>query len=108
VSASSRRRFLKTAAGPVWLAGGLRLSARGVNQRKAPFRLLAIVNQRIRKVAELRRYKDTNGIVFVDREREAWLADYLKRLNRGPLSDGGVSELMSFVLALVKREVARG
>jgi len=71
-------------------------------------RLLAIVNQRIRKVAELRRHKEANGLAFVDREREAWLADYLKRLNRGPLSDAGVSELMSFVLALVKREVARG
>ncbi len=71
-------------------------------------RILAIVNQRIRKVAELRRYKDANGLAFVDREREAWLADYLKRLNRGPLSDAGVDELVSFVLALVKREVARG
>ena len=71
-------------------------------------RLIAIVNQRIRKVAELRRYKAENGIAFVDREREAWLADYLKRVNAGPLSDRGVDELMSFVLALVKREVARG
>jgi chorismate mutase len=71
-------------------------------------RLLAIVNQRIRKVAELRGHKEANGLAFVDREREAWLAGYLRRLNRGPLSDAGVSELMSFVLALVKREVARG
>jgi chorismate mutase len=71
-------------------------------------RLLAIVNQRVRKVAELRRYKDANGLEFVDRDREAWLVDYLTRLNRGPLSAAGVSELMSFVLALVKREVARG
>ena len=71
-------------------------------------RLLAIVNQRIRKVAELRRYKEANGLAFVDRERETWLADYLRRLNRGPLSETGVSELMSFVFVLVKREVARG
>jgi chorismate mutase len=71
-------------------------------------RLMAIVNQRIRKVAELRRHKEASGLAFVDREREAWLADYLTRLNRGPLSDAGISELMTFVLALVKREVARG
>jgi chorismate mutase len=71
-------------------------------------RLIAILNQRIRKVAELRRYKEQNGIAFVDREREAWLADYLKRVNRGPLSDAGIDELVQFVLALVKREVARG
>jgi chorismate mutase len=71
-------------------------------------RILALLNQRIRKVAELRRYKDANGIAFVDRGREEWLADYLKRINNGPLSDRGVDELIAFVLALVKREVARG
>ena len=71
-------------------------------------RLIAILNERIRKVAELRRYKEQNGIAFVDREREAWLADYLKRVNGGPLSDAGIDELVKFVLALVKREVARG
>lgn len=71
-------------------------------------RLLAIVNQRIRKVAELRRYKEQNGITFVDPEREAWLVDYLERINRGPLSDLGLRQLMSFVLTLVKREVASG
>jgi chorismate mutase len=71
-------------------------------------RILALLNQRIRKVAELRRYKDANGISFVDRDREAWLTDYLKRINNGPLSDRGVDELIAFVLALVKREVARG
>ena len=71
-------------------------------------RLLAIVNQRIRKVAELRRYKEENQIAFVDAEREAWLVDYLERINRGPLSERGVRQLMSFLLTLVKREVASG
>lgn len=71
-------------------------------------RILTIVNERIGKVAELRRYKDERGIAFVDREREACLTDYLQRLNAGPLSDAGVAELTSFVLTLVKREVARG
>jgi chorismate mutase len=70
-------------------------------------RILGLVNQRIRRVAELRTYKDANGIGFVDRGREAWLADYLKRINGGPLSDAGVHELISFLLTLVKREVAR-
>ena len=71
-------------------------------------RLLAIVNQRIRKVAELRRYKEENQIAFVDAEREAWLVDYLERINRGPLSERGVRQLMTFLLTLVKREVASG
>lgn len=92
---------MSTAADPVVDAARAEIAALDV-------RLLAIVNQRIRKVAELRRHKEASGLAFVDREREAWLADYVRRLNRGPLSDAGVFELMSFVLALVKREVARG
>jgi chorismate mutase len=71
-------------------------------------RLLATINTRLRKVAELRRYKDEHGIAFVDPEREAWLVGYLKGVNRGPLSDEGVEELITFLLELVKRELARG
>jgi chorismate mutase len=71
-------------------------------------RLLATINSRIRKVAELHRYKQEHGIAFVDPEREAWLVGYLKGVNRGPLSDEGVEDLITFVLELVKREVARG
>jgi chorismate mutase len=70
-------------------------------------RLVTTINARIRKVAELARYKEDHGIAFVDPEREAWLVSYLKRVNGGPLSDDGVEELIAFVLALVKREVAR-
>ncbi len=70
-------------------------------------RLVTTINARIRKVAELRRYKDEHGIAFVDPEREAWLVAYLKRVNSGPLSDEGVEELIAFVLDLVKREVAK-
>jgi len=92
---------MSTATDPVVEAARAEIAALDV-------RLLAIVNQRIRKVADLRQYKDRSGLDFVDRDREAWLADYLTRLNRGPLSDAGVSELMTFVLALVKREVAPG
>ena len=70
-------------------------------------RLVTTINARIRKVAELRRYKDEHGIAFVDPEREAWLVAYLKRVNTGPLTDEGVEELIAFVLDLVKREVAK-
>jgi chorismate mutase len=70
-------------------------------------RLIATINQRIKKVAELRRYKDEHGIDFVDPEREAWLVNYLKRVNGGPLSDEGVEELITYVLDLVKREMAK-
>jgi len=70
-------------------------------------RLLSTINARIRKVAELREYKQQNGIDFLDPDREAWLVAYLKRVNGGPLSDEGVEELIQFVLDLVKREVAK-
>jgi chorismate mutase len=69
-------------------------------------RLVSTINARLKKVAELRRYKDENGIAFLDPDREAWLVDYLKRVNAGPLSDDGLEELIAFVLDLAKRETA--
>jgi chorismate mutase len=68
-------------------------------------RLLGIVNSRIQAVEKLRRYKAQRGIDFLDPAREAWLAQYLKRVNTGPLSEDGLAELHRFVLDLVKREV---
>lgn len=70
--------------------------------------LLATVNARLEQVAELRRYKEENGIAFVDPAREAALVEHLKSVNEGPLSDEGAEELIRFVLDLVKREVERG
>lgn len=69
-------------------------------------RLLGIVNARIQAVEKLRRYKVQRGIDFLDPAREAWLAQYLKRVNGGPLSEEGLGELHRFVLDLVKREVS--
>ena len=71
-------------------------------------RILSTINARIRAVDELRRYKEEHGLSFYDPEREAWLADYLKRVNNGPLSDEGVEQLLALVLDVVKREVQRG
>jgi chorismate mutase len=68
--------------------------------------LVATVNARIEQVAELRRYKEENGIAFLDPEREVALVAHLKSANEGPLSDEGLEELIRFVLDLVKREVA--
>jgi chorismate mutase len=71
-------------------------------------RLLSTINARIKKVQELRDYKAEHGLAFVDPDREAWLVAYLKRVNRGPISDEGLDALLAFVLDLVKREVADG
>jgi chorismate mutase len=71
-------------------------------------RLVSTINARIKAVKALAQYKQERGLVFVDPEREAWLVAYLKRVNSGPISDEGLEELLTFVLALVKNEVARG
>ena len=69
---------------------------------------LDAVNARLKLVAQLKRYKESRGIGFVDPEREEWMVNYLLRANRGPLSDEGLRELYVEVLDLTKREVARG
>jgi chorismate mutase len=65
-------------------------------------------NKRLQLVAQLKRYKESRGIGFVDPEREEWMLQYLTRANRGPLSADGLSELLAEILDLTKREVERG
>jgi 3-deoxy-7-phosphoheptulonate synthase/chorismate mutase len=67
--------------------------------------ILDAVNARLRLVAELKRYKDEAGIPFVDREQEQRLLDRLAAANTGPLSEEGLRELFTTILALTKREV---
>jgi chorismate mutase len=69
--------------------------------------LVELVNKRLRLVSQLKRYKDEHGIGFVDLAREEWMLQYLHRLNRGPLSAEGLSELYHELLDLMKREVTR-
>jgi chorismate mutase len=71
-------------------------------------RLVSTINARIKAVKALAQYKEERGLAFHDPEREAWLVAYLKRVNSGPISDEGLEELLTFVLALVKEEVTRG
>ena len=65
------------------------------------------VNARLELVAELRQYKISNGIPFVDPERERQLLEELASINRGPLSTEGLHELFCELLDLTKREVTR-
>jgi chorismate mutase len=69
--------------------------------------LVELVNTRLKLVAQLKRYKDEHGIGFVDLAREEWMLQYMQRLNRGPLSREGLSELYHELLDLMKREVSR-
>jgi chorismate mutase len=65
-------------------------------------------NARLRLVAQLKGYKESRGIDFLDPEREKWMLQHLTRANRGPLSTDGLKELFEEVLDLTKREVQRG
>jgi len=65
------------------------------------------MNKRLRLVAQIKAYKDSHGIGFVDPEREQWMVQYLTRANRGPLSADGLRELFVAILDLTKREVAK-
>ena len=65
------------------------------------------VNKRLKLVAQIKAYKDTQGMGFVDPEREEWMLQYLTRANRGPLSAEGLRELFTLILDLSKREVAK-
>jgi chorismate mutase len=66
------------------------------------------INKRLKLVAQLKSYKESRGLSFVDPEREEWMLQYLSRANRGPLSSEGLRELFEEILELTKREVERG
>ena len=68
--------------------------------------LLDVVNRRLELVRRIKERKAELGVAFVDPEREAWLLDFLQRANDGPLSDEGLRELLTTVLALTKHELA--
>jgi chorismate mutase len=65
------------------------------------------VNKRLKLVAQIKAYKESRGLDFLDPEREEWMLQYLTRANRGPLSSDGLRELFTLVLDLSKREVSR-
>jgi chorismate mutase/prephenate dehydratase len=68
--------------------------------------LTAALNRRLELVGELRRFKEANGIPFVDPEREAQLIDERLRENGGPISNEGLRAFYVELLALIKRELS--
>jgi chorismate mutase / prephenate dehydratase len=67
--------------------------------------ILDAVNRRLELVAELKRYKDANGIAFVDPDRERTMIEARVTENDGPLSDDGLRAFYVELLALTKREL---
>ena len=68
--------------------------------------IMEAVNRRLNLVAQVKAYKESRGLGFLDPEREEWMLQYLSRANRGPLSGEGLQELFRMILDLSKREVA--
>jgi chorismate mutase len=68
--------------------------------------LIEAINVRLRLVEKLKDYKDSRGIDFVDPDREEWMLRDMGRANRGPLSQHGLEEIYTAILALTKREVS--
>ncbi len=67
--------------------------------------LVALVDQRLRLVQRLWRYKEANRIPVADSGREEWLLRYLTRSNAGRLSQEGLADLYAHVLELTKQEL---
>jgi chorismate mutase len=66
--------------------------------------IVEAINKRLELVAQIKRYKEESGIVFLDPGREAALLEELRRTNRGPLSDEGLAHIFQELLDLSKRE----
>ena len=48
--------------------------------------IVSAVNRRLRLVTQVKAYKESRGLGFLDPEREEWMLQYLTRANQGPLS----------------------
>jgi chorismate mutase len=68
--------------------------------------IVEAINKRLELVAQVKAYKESRGIGFLDPAREEWMLDYLTRANQGPLSSEGLRELFETILDLSKREVS--
>ena len=66
--------------------------------------IVEAINRRLELVAEIKRHKESQGIAFLDPDREARMLDELRRANSGPLTDEGLEQIFHELLGLSKRE----
>jgi chorismate mutase len=67
--------------------------------------LIERVNDRLRLVAEMKAYKASQGVDFLDPERERQMLEGLRSANDGPLSEEGLATFFAALLALTKDEL---
>jgi chorismate mutase len=70
-------------------------------------KIVEALNARLALVAQLKRVKEEIGVDFLDPAREEWLLQHLVSESRGPLSEDGLREFYTELLALTKRELGR-
>ena len=68
-------------------------------------KIVEALNARLELVARLKRVKEEVGVDFLDPAREEWLLQHLASENHGPLSEEGLREFYTELLALTKREL---
>ncbi len=68
--------------------------------------ILEAVNVRLELVTQIKAWKESHGIGFLDPAREQAMLQELTAANSGPLSEQGVRELLAAILDLTKRQVA--
>jgi chorismate mutase len=70
-------------------------------------KIVEALNTRLELAAQLKRVKEEIGVDFLDPAREEWLLQHLASANRGPLSEDGLRDFYTELLALTKRELGR-
>ena len=69
-------------------------------------KIVDAINKRLKLVKQLKAYKEQHGVEFYDPAREEWMLTFLARANKGPLSNDGLRDLFTQILALTKQELA--
>ena len=68
--------------------------------------IVKALNTRVELVARLKRFKESQGLEFVDPKQEESVLRDLSRANRGPMSQEGLRGLYRQIIELTKREVS--
>jgi chorismate mutase len=69
--------------------------------------LIGLLNERLRVVDQLWRYKAEHGIAMYIPEREAQMVAFLTEANEGPLSADGLREVYRSIVETTKTEAGR-
>lgn len=70
-------------------------------------KIVDLINQRLKLVDKLWRYKAEHGLEVYNPEREEWMLTFLARANKGPLSPEALRQIYRDIVAVTKEEAHR-